>query len=79
MRDEVQEEENVWKVISIVEPMWLQPVKEIVATSDFFQAVATKIESGVKSSQHYHYMKGVWFCKGHILLDPASPLCTIFF
>lgn len=43
MRDEVQEEENVWKVISIVEPMWLQPVKEIVATSDFFKQLQQKL------------------------------------
>lgn len=42
MRDEVQEEENVWKVISIVEPMWLQPVKEIVANSDFFSSSCNK-------------------------------------
>lgn len=55
------EEEIVYKAISIVEPAWLQPVKEMVLSSAFFKDLVQKIKASSTSAQHYHHIKGSWF------------------
>lgn len=84
-RDE-DEEENVGSLVkqcrttSIVEPAWLEQVRDMISHSQYFKVLEGKSKKGELSNSRYKKISGVWFYKGRILLDPAAELCnTIFF
>lgn len=54
-RDEEIEEGGVCKIISVVEPSWLQPVKEMVASAEFFRELQQKVNSGALFSTLSQY------------------------
>lgn len=64
------------EVVSLVEPTWLEEVKQMVRESNYFAKLEKKNYEGQLNKQNYKKQGGVWFYKGRVLLDSQSPLCS---
>lgn len=65
-------------VTTIVEPIWLEQVREMIEQS-YFKELQKKFSAGALPYSHYKLVNGIWFYKERILLDPAAALCNTIF
>lgn len=65
--------------ITIVEPVWLKGVQQMVENSNFFQDLNKKFNEEKIFKDKYNMIKGVWFYKERVPLDFSLSLCVQVF
>jgi len=61
-----------------VESNWINQVKEMVNSDDYFEDIQSKLNSGKLDSRLYQQSAGLIYYKGRILINPSSPLTQLF-
>jgi len=61
-------------MISAVEPDWIEQVRVLVQTDDYFQDLKTKWDAGILDPKVYQQKNVIFYYTNRILLSPSSPL-----
>jgi len=69
-----ESEANVLLMVTAVESDWVEQVKAMVQTDDYFQSLNTKWEAGTLDPSVYQKKNGLFYYKSKILINPTAPL-----
>jgi len=68
---------NVLLMVTAAESDWVEQVKAMVQTDDYFQNLNTKWETGTPDPSVHQKKNGLFYYKSKILINPTAPLTRL--